>query len=1133
MIVVLLAVCLLESCSRSGLPAPGSQAYAELCSAFYLGLAGLQSGEDVRAKQYLTRSTQVAPGEPAGWADLGILQVRQQQFDAAFQSVSEAQSLAPKESRIEALLGLIESRRGKAAEATSHLKKAIELNSHNVKAIYSLAEETERDQAPGSAEAAQKLLKQILEQEPTNAAVLLDDLRLAAKRGDANEAKRAVAAVVPLSGSWPEVARHQFSTVQQAVSQGSLRASAIQVQFLRNMLLRDPSYRANLDQIRTPATLVAQPFTKFLLLPSPNSEPAEADIQTRFEERPVPGAGNAKAVWTGSFVPNDQAKPTIAYADEAALHLARGAVLPLPARATQQLRPDAIQGADLNYDFKTDIIMATPGGFKLYRQVDSSHFQDETAESKIPAALLARPYTGAWAFDIDLDGDLDLVLGVSTGEPVVLRNNGDGSFTQFHPLQDIDGLSSFTVADLDGDGDPDIALIDGHSRLRVLINERLGKYQQRNVPAALNSSVSALAAGDIDGDGNLDVVALKSNGSLEALSEQEGGGWKTTTLASASPAAVPSLFVGDLDNNGALDMVANGQVFLGGKKAFTVLSGKLPFAPLAISDVDADGRLDVLAQNDAGTPVELVSHGAKNYRWQVIRTRAAHATGDQRMNSFGIGGVIELRADLLAQKQMITSPVLHFGLGRHDVAQFARIVWPNGYVQAEFDLKSDQTFLAEQRIKGSCPMLFTWNGQAMRFQKDVGPWGSALGLNVNAQGKGIYGTREWFNVAGDQLVPHDGYYDLRITAEYWETYYMDHYSLLVVDHPPGSEVYTDERFALPSPKPALVETGLTQPFEHATDDSGDDVTEAVRRLDDRRVDNFGRGQYQGLTRKHWIELTLPQAAPASGPLYLIGKGWIHDTDATIVKAQAQNPTAHPEGLSIQVPDANGHWETVSEGLGFPKGRLKTVVLDLTGIFKAGAPRKLRLCTNLELFWNQIAWGAGLRDKQSMQVQHLQLAAADLRFRGFSLITQANLSSPELPHYERIRESDLRWHNQEGYATRYGDVRELLTQVDDRYVITSPGDELRMKFSAPSAPPSGLKRDFVFICDGWVKDGDFNSTFASTVLPLPYHAMTDYVEAPTTLEADHAYRLHPSDWKTFQTRYVSADAFSSALWKSHE
>ena len=113
--------------------------------------------------------------------------------------------------------------------------------------------------------------------------------------------------------------------------------------------------------------------------------------------------------------------------------------------------------------------------------------------------------------------------------------------------------------------------------------------------------------------------------------------------------------------------------------------------------------------------------------------------------------------------------------------------------------------------------------------------------------------------------------------------------------------------------------------------------------------------------------------------------------------------------------------------------------------------------------------------------------------------------------------------------RYGDVRELLQNIDDRYVITSPGDELRMKFAALPPPVSGWKRDFILICDGWVKDGDFNSTFSGTILPLPYHAMKDYVTPPTTLEADPAYRLHPDDWRTYQTRYVAPDAFMSALW----
>ncbi len=416
---IVLGILLSTACRNSGLPAPGSKTYADLCSAFYLGLAGLQAGEDVRAKEYLTRSTQIAPGEPAGWADLGILQVRQQQLDAAFQNVDKARSLAPGESRIEALLGLIESRRGKPQEAVAHLKRAIALDGQNLKAIYSLSEETERDQAPGSQTAARQLLTQILQKQPSNTAVLLDSLRLAAKAGDSAETQKLLAAIRPLAVSWPDVARRQFDAVERSAGEANLRAAAVNVQFLRNVLLRVPSYREDLDQIKTPATLVAQPFTRFLRLPSPNSEPASPDVKIRFETQPIPGVTANNVTWMGTFAMDDQAPPSVAWADATALHFANGAALPLPGPSAAQLAKNAVAGADLNYDFKTDIAIATAAGLKIYQQQDPLHFEDITEKSKIPSAIATASYTGIWAFDIDLDGDLDLVLGTPRGDPLV------------------------------------------------------------------------------------------------------------------------------------------------------------------------------------------------------------------------------------------------------------------------------------------------------------------------------------------------------------------------------------------------------------------------------------------------------------------------------------------------------------------------------------------------------------------------------------------------------------------------------------------------------------------------------------------------------------------------------------------
>jgi len=144
------------------------------------------------------------------------------------------------------------------------------------------------------------------------------------------------------------------------------------------------------------------------------------------------------------------------------------------------------------------------------------------------------------------------------------------------------------------------------------------------------------------------------------------------------------------------------------------------------------------------------------------------------------------------------------------------------------------------------------------------------------------------------------------------------------------------------------------------------------------------------------------------------------------------------------------------------------------------------------------------------------------------MTQANDSSPELPHYDRVEAMEQGWRDLIGYYTRYGDVRELLAAVDDRYVIMNAGDEITMRFRAPAGPPEGWKRDFVWVSDGWVKDGDFNTRFSKTVLPLPSHAMKSYDRPPGRLEDDPVYRRFPRDWEVYHTRYVTPRCFEKGL-----
>ena len=258
MVVALFAT----ACTRSpsDLPAVGSPRYQQLCSAFYLGLTALQSGEDVNARRGLTRATSIAPGEPSGWADLGLLQFRQQDYEGAFASVHKAQALVPDNSRIEALLGVIESRRGQVQETLLHLKKAISLDSGNLKALYGLGQETERQNSPDSDAAAQKFFEQILEKRPNNLAVLVDVVRLSAKRNDAASLQQAVAGLHRSEPLWPLAAQQQLATLKQTANGANVRPAAIQAQFLRNVLVRVPAYRQSLDEVKRRLRRLVSPF---------------------------------------------------------------------------------------------------------------------------------------------------------------------------------------------------------------------------------------------------------------------------------------------------------------------------------------------------------------------------------------------------------------------------------------------------------------------------------------------------------------------------------------------------------------------------------------------------------------------------------------------------------------------------------------------------------------------------------------------------------------------------------------------------------------------------------------------------------------------------------------------------------
>jgi hypothetical protein len=133
-----------------------------------------------------------------------------------------------------------------------------------------------------------------------------------------------------------------------------------------------------------------------------------------------------------------------------------------------------------------------------------------------------------------------------------------------------------------------------------------------------------------------------------------------------------------------------------------------------------------------GRPTRWLGKGTAGYHWKVIRPRAQQNAGDQRINSFASAATSKVRSGLLVQTQVLIGAPLHFGLGTHAAIDVARIVWPNGVAQAEFRGGVDDAIVAEQRLKGSCPWVFAWDGSRMGFVTDF-LWRSPLGLRINAQ----------------------------------------------------------------------------------------------------------------------------------------------------------------------------------------------------------------------------------------------------------------------------------------------------------------------------------------------------------------------------------------------------------------
>lgn len=825
----------------------------------------------------------------------------------------------------------------------------------------------------------------------------------------------------------------------------------------------------------------------------------------------------------------------------AAADLDDDVALPAPGKAQDSdvVSPDHCHQAD------PDFVLYGADGVLLVNNVLDAETKNRQLEL-IPAEKAGfgnlRDVAQAKLVDFDHDGDLDLITRSLNGEGIgVLRlwiNLGNFSFREttelsIMPPENFD-VHSFAVVDWDQDNDIDV-LVSGEKASGWLDNLRHGRLRFHNDNAAWPSA-HQLAVAEIDGQGSWDLVLSDDGGVRILFTEKPAGGLpvvrREERLAGAKD-FVPEPF--DFDNDGGLDLFTgdsrSGSLWRNdGRGKLTrqaEASAALPIVGELIAtfaDVDGDGDLDGITAS-SGELNLLANEGGNKNHWLNVRFRAQQIKANEqgaskRVNHYGIGNTVEVKTGTRYQAQIADGQTTRFGLGPAEKADILRVIMTNGVPQNRIDPKANELICERQILLSSCPYLYTWNGRRYEFVTDL-IWASPLGLKASQTGIMPWRDWEYLKIDGRSLQPLDGEYPLQITEELWEVGFFDQVRLIAVDHPADVEIFTNEKVGsaeiaahkIHTPRKSIPPRYATAT---ATDQAGFDWKSALEQRDEQYARTFTRKLAQGLCEEHYLELHLDPMAAPRGQILLFLTGWVRPTDTNINVALDQNPELpSPTGLALWTPDAFGNWREVSPHVGFPNGKTKTIVIDLSHAFSAGQYR-LRLVSNREFYWDQAFFTV---DDESVEIREheLPLLKANLHYRGFSRGILPAGDGPETYDYEQLAALP-HWPAMDGLFTRFGDVRPLLADRDDKVVAIGAGDEISLSFGVPAEPPpKGWVRDFVMCNVGWVKDCLLNTWEGQRVEPLPFAAMNDHdywTGRPDDADGDGDYVEY---LRTYQTR----------------
>jgi Flp pilus assembly protein TadD len=736
---------------------------------------------------------------------------------------------------------------------------------------------------------------------------------------------------------------------------------------------------------------------------------------------------------------------------------------------------------------------------------------------------------GMLVLDFNGDGRPDLLVWSDSG---ILLYSG-GTEPADRGLSQLRHVLHVAAGDYDNDGLVDLCIVTADAVL-LYRNDKSAGFQPQPLPA-MGSGFRRAVWLDYDHDRDLDLILL---GERSALLRNDGpAGWEDRTrdfpfAAETAVDVIPFRFLPDDTKsfdllvaytgrtvlyrdrlNGRYEPTDPGNLTVADLRNEPILRNLTAGLPNSVAWAAADFRSDGLPDLAGITPegaVRFFPNEAKSKDgWLTVALEGVKSP------KIPTGAQIEIEAGTLYERRRYDTTPVSFNLGDRSSVDALRIVWPNGLIQNEMRVRTGRRLNIKEapRLSGSCPMIFTWNGNGFEFVTDV------LGVSPlgASSGDGTYfpvDHDEFISIPGRSLVPRQGQYEIHITEELNEVSYLDQVRLLALDHPADTEIFTNEKWKGP-PYPEFRLFGAKRRIfpKAARDEQGRDVLPALLARDQVYVDSFAR-DVAGVAEPHSLDLDFGRDAAPSNRAVLILTGWVDWADgSTFLKAaQTRQPLVSP---SLQVKDASGHWKTVIEDMGMPSGKTKTLAVDLTGRFLSES-REIRILTNMCVYWDEIFLSEDSSVPET-RLTPIRTSAAQLHFRGFSQIhVDPQRKHPEAFDYASVSLVS-NWNPTPGMYTRYGDVRALVEDLDDRLVIMGSGDELKLSFDAAGLPslPLGWTRDFLLLVDGWAKDSDANTAFSQSVAPLPFHAMSSYPYPPS--ESFPADKLHNDYRQVYNTR----------------